>query len=81
MTPIELAALDLLHHGGCSIPMLGGELVKRGLIGKEHSIGHAYRMAREALDGLAAAGRAQKWPDGYCYTLPESTPAEARGDK
>ena len=73
---IEQTALDLLTKGGCSVPMLGGELVKRKLLGVEHSIGHAYRVARETLDALTAAGKAKKWPDGYCYTIPDSTTVE-----
>jgi hypothetical protein len=77
---IEQAALDLLTKGACSVPFLGGELVKRQLIGKEHSIGQAYRIARETLDALAAAGKAKKHCDGYCYTIPDSITVEKTKD-
>lgn len=70
MTAIRQAALDLLHRGGCSVPMLGGELVRRGLVTKDQSINEAYRLAREALDGLVAEKKAQKWECGYVYTIP-----------
>lgn len=76
MTPFRLAAPELLNKGGCSVPMLGVELVKRKLVPTDHTIGSAYRIARETLDALAQEGKAQKWPDGYCYTLTDKSPIE-----
>ena len=72
------AALDLLNKGGCSIPMLAGELVKRKLVGKNQYVADAHDMARSALDALVAEGKCQKWPAGQCYTLPDKAPMESR---
>lgn len=69
--PIRQAAIDLLHKGGCSAPMLGGELVKRGLIPGTEPVATAFAKARQVLDAMVAEGTANKWPDGYCYTITE----------
>lgn len=72
----QKAALDLLARGGCSVPMLGAEFVKRRLMDEGKTIGHAYAVARATLTDLAGTGKAKAWPDGYVYTLPDSTPVD-----
>lgn len=72
----QQAALDLLARGGCSVPMLGAEFVRRRMMDEGKTIGHAYAVARATLTELTGQGKAKAWPDGYCYTLPANTPIE-----
>jgi hypothetical protein len=72
----QQAALDLLTRGGCSVPMLGAEFVRRRLMDEGKTIGHAYAVARATLTDLVGTGKARAWPDGYCFTLPASTPID-----
>ena len=73
------ACLDLLGIGAVSAPMLAGELVKRGLVGTDQTIGAAYVLVRAAMAELVAQGRAQQWPDGYCWSISQKTPLEEYG--
>lgn len=73
---VRAAALDLMNRGGCSVPLLGGECVKRGILPREMTIGSIYAECRIVLDAMANEGKCQKWPDHYCYTLPAGTPVE-----
>lgn len=75
---VETAALDLLGLGGVSVAMLGGELLRRGLIANDATIGHAYAAARQVLDGMAERGTAQKWPCGTVYTIPAKAEPKRR---
>jgi hypothetical protein len=72
----QQAALDLLNRGGCSVVMLGAEFVRRRLMDEGKTIGHAYAVARATLTDLVGVGKAKAWPDGVCFTIPDSSPID-----
>jgi hypothetical protein len=74
--PYQTAALDMLNRGCCSAVLLGAEFVKRRLMPEDKTIGHAYAIARSTLLDLVGAGKAKCWPDGICFTIPDSTPID-----
>jgi hypothetical protein len=73
---VRQACLDLLGSGAVSAPVLAGELIKRQLVAKDQPVGHAYVLVRAALAELVAEGRAQAWPDGYCWSISARTPVD-----